>query len=499
MPASASISALALLLVALALPGRAHAAQVQVETLTVEGRATDVRFVDVDGDGKRDAVIATSSTDGPSARQLRLHLRQAAGFSLAPVAVFEVPANVVLADLADVDGNPGAELLLADDQGVASVAFDHGRFAEPKRFLTVSSFFRRAESRALPFAPLARDLDLDGRVDLLIPGADGYVLWRGDAGAKFSGPFPLDASRVENVEPAENAFFRITASLAHATPADWDGDGKGDLLLAFEQRLLRVVLGASGPPAPATLLFDLGRLLDAGKSGADGLVLSSGLLRDIDGDGRCDMLVTQRSARPTLMSGIATRTLVFLSQDLASAAQKPRQVIKISGVSGKPQLVDLDRDGAADLVVTQVETDPLTKLKETVLDAVKVSFQVYRFDKDETRFEDEPAFADSLQVGADRLLAVGAGGDIGVDADHDGDGRPDFARYDAKSRVLTVRKGVAKSGFFSSTPIAFEDDAFATASVDLPGALRGEDVDGDGNAEIVACGENRVVVVRIAR
>ncbi|MFG0316640.1 MAG: FG-GAP repeat domain-containing protein [Planctomycetota bacterium JB042] len=468
--------------------------------LPVEGRATAVRFADVDGDGDRDALVSTSRADGGAfARGVALFLRTARGgrFEAAPSARLDVGGDALFVDAADLDGDGREELLVLDVAGLSRHRYRDGRFAEGERVVDVPSFFRATAGPELPFVDLAKDLDGDRRDDLLIPGRDGYVFLRAtDDG--LDGPHALVSESSHRLSSGPNEAFRVKSRLARPTPVDWDGRGGGDLMLAFEGQLVRVALGRSGPPAAPEVLLDLTSLEDGGKAGEDGLVTHDGRLRDIDGDGRCDLLFARRVARPGLVNAATTRNVLFLADDLARGrVPKPRQVIRTDGLTSPPRLFDLDGDGALELVVTTVRTDVLSKLRESMLSAARVTFDVFRFEPERRRFSDAPVFSTTLAVPADALLEVGAYGWVTFKADYDGDGRPDLATYHAGEGRLRVRKGEEERGFFSSTPISYADEPFFETSVALEAPFFAEDVDGDGPHEAVAVNGDHVLIVRV--
>lgn len=479
----------------------ARVAAAESVRLEVDGRADAVRFVDVDGDGDLDALVSYARPgDDSFDRGVALFVRReagACGFGGAPAAEVGVASDALFVDAADLDRDGRAELLVLDVAGLARHAVVERAFAPPERVLEVPSFFRATAGPDLPFVDLAKDLDGDGREDLLLPGRDGYVFFRATAGG-HEGPHALVSESSHGLSTGPNDAFRLTSRLARPTPIDWDGDGVGDLLLSFDNQLLRVALGRSGDPAPAEVLLDLTSLFDGGKAAAGGLVSHDGRLRDIDGDGRCDLLFAQRVARPGLTNAATTRNVLFLADDLTRGRiPKARQVLRTEGVTSPPRLFDLDRDGALDLVVTSVRTDVASKLRESMTDMAQVTFFVFRFEPDRKRFSDAPVFSTTLAVPADVLLDVGAYGWVTFKADYDGDGRPDLATYDAKAGALRFRKGEEERGFFSSSPITYAERTFFEAKVVLTAPFFAQDLDGDGRAEAVAVNGDHVLVVRV--
>ena len=169
---------------------------------------TDVAAADLDGDGELDLVTANLGNNsvsvlrGDGAGGFAAHVDYAAGFG---------PQALAVADL-DADGVPDLALTTATfNAGGGSLALLRG--------LGGGAFGPATEYETGPIGPdlLAADIDGDGRLDLVAPGASGRVgVYLGRDGGTLFAPAP---------EPT-------AAGPTSVATADFNRDGQADLAVA---------------------------------------------------------------------------------------------------------------------------------------------------------------------------------------------------------------------------------------------------------------------------
>jgi len=167
-----------------------------------------------------------------------------------------------------------------------------------------------------------RDLDGDGAPDLVLLHEPGLALGVGDGGGGFVRGGELSAP--------DDRHFRDAAA------GDFDGDGKIDLVAVASGQdpatptlsLFRGATGHAFEPIRSIALPGLSFLIES---------ISSG---DVDGDGLDDLLVRADRARVAIYHG--TRDGSFRAGSAFPAGDHPAGAV----------LVDLDRDGALDIVAT---------------------------------------------------------------------------------------------------------------------------------------------------
>ncbi|MCB9879157.1 MAG: VCBS repeat-containing protein [Planctomycetes bacterium] len=168
--------------------------------------------------------------------------------------------------------------------------------------------FLRPHSRAI-------DADGDGDLDVVVVNSDavgGLQVFRNDGGWSFS-PLSLQAS----------------SGLTIVGKGDFDGDGRGDLLLT-DWSSLKIVSGTPGGDmsAPATVFVGAADWVDTG-------------IQDFDGDGDLDLLVKMDLGYCVqLMANDGAGN--FSVADPCVASLTP-------GSSTNMQLVDIDGDGDVDI------------------------------------------------------------------------------------------------------------------------------------------------------
>jgi len=303
----------------LALPAAARREKLALRAASLElpGAPASVVAADVNGDGLRDLVVVIAFTrwgevgieesikmddvEGlvevltviPSLvdrRELRVFLgRPGGGFDPASRSVTIEPSVLSLEA-----GPPGAPVVALTDEGLSALRFRDGNLAfEP---LIQERPVLAGTSTFLPNLGLVKDLDGDGRTDVLLPTAEGASVYlSGPEGLRSTSHlrFPLDGLQGRS---------RRTLSRFHPLPEvrDVDGDKLPDLVLRHasgEWDGFRVLRNQGGGRF-AEAVAPLGEHLEKRPEGP--IVTYFG---DLDGDGRAEY-VTQEERGPGENAGM---------------------------------------------------------------------------------------------------------------------------------------------------------------------------------------------------
>ncbi len=161
--------------------GRAGGGFTKSDRVTISDRAYGFSFSDLTGDGKLDVVVRTSYSrilvltgDGAG------HFTAGAGFYGPPDAFGHA--------LGDIDGVAGDELLVSAPGGVRAFSRQPGAFfGEPAKTVTETGW---------PMLRALTDVDGDGKLDVVVSGlfAGGLAVGRGLGGGSFATPASLGPS-----------------------------------------------------------------------------------------------------------------------------------------------------------------------------------------------------------------------------------------------------------------------------------------------------------------
>ncbi|MGE0145627.1 MAG: FG-GAP repeat domain-containing protein [Planctomycetota bacterium] len=407
---------------------------------------------DLDGDGLDDLLLATEGDD-LLARHLRIWLRRPSEPALAATAdrSFPVPRDVVAFTLANLDGKPGAEIVLFSSTQVVGLSWP--KDAERPTPFRIGLADLLWQPPNLPHTywldPGAADFDGDGRDDLLVPSANGFRAFRtqpdGEGSLNFTS-FDLTLPPATKKNPADGLVqlraraqsfelkvgrsssrgVRSVLNLDDSVPIpailDFDGDGDRDLAVVHDGRLMTWIW-ADGfkrlPQAPLTLPALGANLLNPSDSVQ---------LADMDGDGRSDVVVVTAVASTDQLQ---SRVEVFLQGGDGSFAEKPADRLLLEGFVEIPRLNDVDGDGRIDLTIGSLDTDVVAALTSGGSGTLDAQLNVFRNDfvGARPRFGRPLALAERVAVSAkitrgrvrDRVL-------MNFVTDIDGNGTRDFVQ-----------------------------------------------------------------------
>jgi hypothetical protein len=474
--------------------------------------------VDVDGDGRRDLVLAARVLRPglPPRRELRIHPMRADGtVALQPSVTLPVPDDVIVYGCADVRPDPGRELILMTRSGAYSYSpRAEGLREGVRRLASTELLFQVPSSRDLPAWTYV--LERKGAPDLLLlPDAAHTALWgprpvdgsdgspeAGDyaryadygaatpsAGFSVKAPGAVRASagglRVSIDTGSDKDLFLGESPSAYAAMlqaeahyrapalADVDGDGREDLLIYQDKQLAVHLSGPDGPSAQPTRVEPLPDYLD---HPADELILN---LCDLDGDGDVDVYA-RLSPRQENLDHVVFSYFIMLNDGRRLFPEQPAQRLRFEGSGTDSAVIDVDADGRPDLVITKYE---LPRLRDLVSGfRMRRSAYVYFAGKD-APFERKPGLRDEQSFTIDSLQDALV--NRHVPGDLSNDGVADLVEMDVSGHVA-IRRILREGSLFGGGKWSVERSPWKRFDLGLDlTMMRIEDVNGDGLMDII--------------
>lgn len=455
-------------------PAHAQEAVFAVQSIAPSGRAVAAELGDFDGDGRAELLTVIVRSMAPDeTRTLQIHAVEPDGrLSAAPTWSAPLPPGVATYDVADLDGAPGLELLLLDRNGVR-VLSQAGPGASWRRIPVPAgpTIAVRPDERGLDRLRLVRS-ELGAR-RLLVPGlgeawvleADGTLVARLEVGGRANFLVPVRPGPAIGENEIELYFDVPTLQTV-----DVDGDGRADVV-ATNRHALRIHRqrpdGSFATAPDREIPLRLIPLDDHVRN--TGSVRSE--LRDLNGDGRADLLVSHTSGG---FLRAANRTRIHLNRDGGFDLERPDQVFERSGGVAADELVDLDGDGRPEWLRVFLRFGLLQMAELFVQRRVDLDATIHRPGQD-GRFEEAPSIERRVTLPFDFETLRPRGFPPTVSTDWNGDGHRDWISSGGGTSVEVSLGG--PEWRFARTD--------ARQALDTVGRLRAGDLDGDGLPDFV--------------
>lgn len=224
---------------------------------------------------------------------------------------------------------------------------------------------------------------------------------------------------------AEDLLTR-TVFVPTLVPADLDGNGRKELVsLQGTELVVTEVVGPHAGSRRIPLPF-----LEPPKDLAPEEVRTPRLqLIDVDRDGTTDLVVTLVSGRRDQLGSLRT-TLWFVRGPIVDVptgtVRAPEGRVDTESVALHPRFLDLDGDGDLDYVGDSIRGTRGDLIKRVLGAEPKVTLVGFLYDQAAGRFGPEPCFAVERPYSTDQALSNTFGQSAWLDGDFDGDGSKDL-------------------------------------------------------------------------
>jgi hypothetical protein len=399
--------------------------------LRVNGSIITVITADLRGHRRQDLiVISRTGTFPKEARWVSVFWHQAGGrFNPHPDLVWEMDPEATVIDvgvLGSVSDHKSIVYLTGSE--VRAYQLTGRGPPTPTTLLEIPTLTVFPEPVDLPILPLIHDWKGTGQPWLGIPQFGQLMLYpMAQAGPQGPGePVKLYQPTLLFGGEREHRLIRDYAlQLIYRLPQlvvrDFNGDGRADLIAAWQDHVAVYVQDATGrfPQEPSqTFYFNMRTELE----GTLRLVQISPLIEDLNGDGRADVILTKMIGRITDRRLV---TSVYLNRAGSLPAQ-PDVSVEHDGFATTLLAKDLNGDGRRDLVVPLVRIGVRNLISNLLTNRVDVSLLTHLY-RDEGIFAGVPDWTRSFTYQIDMSDGVVLQGIWpNVEGDFDGDGKPDL-------------------------------------------------------------------------
>ncbi|MEM8771915.1 MAG: hypothetical protein AAGD92_09735 [Pseudomonadota bacterium] len=408
------------------------------------------------------------------ARDLLIHVRNDARehffevynseslMSDAPQApkTIKIPRNAIYYALGETPSDERDALLILTETGIEKYDVGADAFVP---LIASRSIFRQGIDFRFILSGFARDLNDDGRYDLMVPDFDGMKVYIQKDGGGFREPILLPVEpemRLTGQYSNDNISDTELAPPAPTTPAfsvfpshlfDATGDGRSDIVFNVGVDLVIFAQTEDGAfdtkPRISTMPFDVrgNRWVDeiaANESNADQSRfrdITVYRIVDLDADDIAEVVTVENKA-----SGVFDREQTFsiykgqIRDGLVTYDRTPEHAYALEGVGGVG-FRDIDNNGRFDLAVTSLKLNIGKVISVLLTRKLKIHTRFY-FDEPDGGFSERHDFRRSTQIGVDLSRGLTNNPAL-VYADFDGDEGLDLLANADENELIVLRGG----------------------------------------------------------
>ena len=374
----------------------------------------DQVYEDINQDGLKDLVLSVSNEKKPFERSLRIHyqLSNGLGFMMGPDETVSLTTDVIAFACADIDHNPGVEILLF----TANACFGYRLQGENKdKIFKIADFEFLWQipdpGKVFSWQGAVLDFNNDGQLDFVIPQSDGIkILFQ--KGSEFiptpllevpkdnipnnsNIPFNQNRSRrnmsigfdsrnnMFNTNEANKPLVNVHHSINVPVFTDYDGDQRCDIVIHASDYLYVWEQEKNEP-----FFTNKNRKLNISKEKKEDDDTGSSdnqYVLDLNNDKYFDYILFKRDETS---KKIFTQILIYLNQKksksdaiLFDEQGVPQQLIKIAGLPGNAQFQDINKDGYPDLSFMIFNPDLLDQVETLASKSIKLQYLSFFNDK----------------------------------------------------------------------------------------------------------------------
>ena len=460
-------------------PAREGSAQAfKAHSLRVVGEIMDLRSADLDGDGRQELLVSsTSHPQGKPQRTLHVCRWRGEGGDLRPVLrdAWKVPHEAVFWDLGPAgEAGDGEHVYFLSLDGLSEV--DRFGFA-PSLRIEAPVLLSVGQEDEFLWMDFIRDWDGDGGEEAMLPlgrqarfyRREGTEGWARVDSAKL---FPLAYYSNNILFGRDLGGYEYLSILLYPLlePVDLNGDGRKDLLGLRNGTGFCYLRGEDGKLATEPFLWDME--IRSEEEIARHRATLSYRVADFNRDGCADVMVHKLVMSFGDWGG---ETAVFLGRPGTERPKEPDQRIAADGFLSGVSLDDLDGDGYPDVTVWSVKMGIVPLVEILLRKAIHVKSHSYYGDWPKgfsTKARNEGSFV--LHIDSDRPDFI-RGLMPNTEGDFNRDGIKDLVAGKGAD-ILAIYLGLPKRKF----------DSQPWAVLDAPGInyAKAEDVDGDGLCDL---------------
>ncbi len=323
----------------------------------------------------------------------RVRILEFAGRAWEPTLDATLPPETLFVDVANIDGR---DRLIAYEPGGLSW-FDPGS-KSMRALAPVSSSFKPPREEEIPHVDVTRDVNGDGRDDLVVPDTDGFRVFVQTNDGAFADPVkigpPTDLSGISGAD----GYRYDPWSQSRIHEVDFNRDGRNDLVFWNEDRFevhRQIEHGLFEPTARSfttEVAFDSDNFFSLATGKMTGKVLHS--MTDLNGDGIADLVTVSLRGRRA-PSKRSTYEVHFGAPAPGGTVFSPEadDAIRSDRVQLSMDRHDFESDGQADmsfvtLGTTFLRNNPYTRFRGLMGGSVNAHVEFFRME--DGRYPDEP-------------------------------------------------------------------------------------------------------------